>query len=253
MTYSSAVTLAAQDGPWAQIRTGTVVEASGTSVVVLIGAASFEASVVVPFGISNPSAAVPPVGTLVAVGRQDSSWTVFGSVLGASGNLILNGSFEGSPAGSFPQDWTLYDVSGAANPVVAAITSPVAGAQVLTVTAITAPSTSLVYSSPVEVVAGERYQLSVFVGAAYEPDTPQTADAVLLALWFDDAVTLYPTTTDPNTTIATALDVIPSPPWTPLSGSVVAPVTGVLRLALQSTVAVDQTLLWDFATVRRFG
>ena len=253
MTNQSSIVLAAQDGPWAQLRTGTVVEATGSTVVVLVGAATFTASIIAPFGITDPSTAVPPVGTLVAVGRQDSSWTVFGSVLGASGNLLLNGSFEDTPVGSPPDNWVLYNASGVAEALVTDIASPVAGTQVLAVTAITPPSVSIVYSSPVAVVAGERYQLSVFVGGEYAGTAAQDADAALLALWFADDTALYPTTASPDTTIASATDVIPSPPWTPLSGSVIAPVTGVLRLGLQSRVAADQTLLWDFATVRRLA
>jgi hypothetical protein len=253
MTNQSSIVLAAADGPWAQLRTGTVVEATGSTVVVLVGAATFTASIIAPFGISDPSTAVPPVGTLVAVGRQDSSWTVFGSILGASGNLLLNGSFEDSPTGSPPDNWVLYNASGVAEALVENVGSPVAGTQVLAVTAITPPSISIVYSSPVEVTAGERYQLSVFAGAEYAGTAAQDADATLLALWFADDVALYPTTASPDTTIATATDVVPSPPWTPLSGSVLAPITGVLRLGLQSSVAADQTILWDFATVRMFG
>lgn len=246
--------LAGRDGPWAQLRTGTVVEASGSSVSVLIGATTFVASVIIPFGIPDPSAAVPPVGSLVAVGRQDSSWTVFGSVLGASGNLILNGSFEDGAPGSFPADWTVYATTGAVSVSVEAVTGAVNGTQVTTVTtASTLTSTGLLYSSPVEVTAGLRYQLSAFVGAEYEEGTAETADADILALWFDDDVALYPSVTDPDVSVAAATDVVPAPPYTPLSGSVVAPVTGFLRLALRSVVAPGQTLLWDYATVREFG
>lgn len=250
---TSAVNLAAQGGPWAQIRTGTVVEASGTSVTVLVGSAVFTASIVIPFGVPDPSAAVPPAGTLVAVGRQDSSWTVFGAVLGASGNLIVNGSFENSATGVAPSSWTLYDVSGTSVAIVERPPFVVVGESTAAVSPVSATAVSLLYSSPVDVVAGERYQLSAFVGAEYEEGVAQDADAAVLALWFDDASTLYPTTTDPDTTVATATDVIPVPPWTPVSGTVTAPVSGVLRLALRSSLAAGQAFFWDFATVRRFG
>jgi len=249
----SAVILAAQDGPWAQIRTGTVVEASGSTVVVLVGASTFTASVIVPVGIDDPSASIPPAGSLVAVGRQDSSWTVFGTVLGASGNLILNGSFEDSGPGAPPVSWTLYDVSGSSSATVESVNFAVTGDTVATVQAVTAPATSLLYSSPVDVVAGERYQLSAFAGAEYEEGTAQDADASLIASWFDSDTDLYPTVTDPDILVATAVDVLPVPPWTPLAGTVVAPVSGVLRLSLRSVLAAGQTMFWDFATVRRFG
>lgn len=251
MSSTSAMTIASQGGPWAQIRTGTIVEASGASAVVLVGASTFTASIVAPFGIPAPAA--PAVGTLVAVGRQDSSWIVFGSVLGVSGNLILNGSFENSPPGSFPESWTLYDVTNTSSATVGGIPAPVAGTNVVVVEAVTAPGTSILYSSPVAVNAGERYQLSVFVGADYDPAAAMTADATLLALWFAAPTDAYPTTSSADTTVATATDVIASPPWTPLSGQVTAPVTGFLRLGLRSVVDVNQSLLYDFAVVRKFG
>lgn len=253
MSRGSAVTLAAQDGPWAQLRTGIVVESSGVNAVVLIGASTFTASVVVPFGISDPGDSIPVVGSLVAVGRQDSSWTIFGTILGASGNLIENGSFEESLPGTFPSGWSLYDVSGTSAAAVQAIGSPVTGSNVVSVDAITAPATSILYSSPVEVTAGETLNLSVFAGAEYDLLTPQTADASLVALWFASDTDAYPTTSSPDTTVATATDVIPSPPWTPLSGSVTAPVTGFVRLGLRTVVDVGQTVYYDFATLRRIG
>lgn len=251
MSASSALILAAQDGPWAQIRTGTVVEASGSSAVVLVGASTFTASVVVPFGNATPEA--PAVGTLVAVGRQDSSWIVFGSILGASGNLILNGSFEDSPAGAAPSDWTLANVTNTASATVEEVASPVAGANVLVVAPVTNPSTSIVYSSPVAVETGEVFQLSAFAGGSYDPVVAQTADASLLALWFANATDTYPTTSSPDTTVASATDVLESPPWTPLSGSVTAPVTGFMRVGLRSVVDSAQSMQWDFVTARQFG
>lgn len=249
----SSVILAAQDGPWAQLRTGTVVEATGSTVVVLVGAATFTASIIVPFGTVDPSTAVPRVGTLVAVGRQDSSWTVFGTIFGVSGNLILNGSFEDSIPGAPAVNWIHYNVSGASEALVENVAVPVAGTQVLAVTPVTAPSVSLDYSTAVAVNAGERYQLSVFVGGEYAGVATPDADADLYALWFADDLTLYPTTASADSLIASAVDVVASPPWTSLSGSVVAPITGVMRLALRSSLAADQTLLWDFATVRRLS
>lgn len=221
--------------------------------MVLVGASTFTASVIVPIGLADPSASVPPVGALVAVGRQDSSWTVFGTVLGTSGNLINNGSFEDNAAGTAPAPWILYDVSGAASAIVEAVPYAVTGNNVAVVRPTGTSSTSLLYSSPVSVTAGERLQFSIFVGAEYDEGVANDADAGLLALWFDDEDTLYPTTTDPDTVIATATDVLPVPPWTPLSGTIVAPVTGVVRLAARSILIAGQTMVWDFATIRRLG
>jgi hypothetical protein len=247
---TSPTTLAAQDGPWAQIRTGTVVDASGSTATVLVGATTFTASIVVPFGVQDPAAAVPAPGSLVAVGRQDASWTVFGTLLGVTGNLILDGSFEGTLPGSPPTDWTLYNETGEATATAEVSTSAVAGTQVLVVLPVTDESTSIVYSSPVAVTAGQRVQLGAFAGAVYEEGAPMDVSAELLALWFATPDDLYPATSSADTVVAAAADVPQPPPWTPLSGVVTAPVSGFVRAGLRSVVASGQGLMWDFVTVR---
>lgn len=252
MTNTSSVVLAAQDGPWSQTRTGVVVEATGSTAVILVGSTTFVASITVPFGVTDTSDAVPAPGTLVTVLRQDSSWTIIGKIFGVTGNLILNGSFENSPTGSFPEDWNFVDLSGASDVSVVNDASAVDGDHVAAVTTTDAlAASSYLYSSPVFVNIGETIQLSAFVGAAYEDGTAETADAALYALWFANDTNLYPTTSSADTLVASATDVIPSPPWTPLSGQVVAPVTGAVRLALRSSVIGGQTLLYDFAFVRK--
>jgi hypothetical protein len=254
VTNTSAGFLAAQDGPWTQTRTGVVVEATGSTAIILVGATTFSASITVPFGVTDTSAAVPAPGTLVTVLRQDSSWTIIGQVFGVSNNLILNGSFEDSPPGSFPVNWNFYNISGSSDVSVVDNDSAVNGDQVLKVSTTDAlAAASYTYSSPVNVDIGDVIQLSVFVGAAYEEGTAETADAALYALWFANDTNLYPTTSSADTLIASANDVIPSPPWTPLSGQIAAPVTGVVRLALRSSIIGGQNLLFDFAFVRKIS
>lgn len=254
MTNTSAVTLAAQDGPWAQIRTGTVLEASGGAAIVIVGATAFTASITVPFGVADTSAAVPVPGTLVTVARQDSSWTILGQVFGVSGNLIANGSFEDSLAGDFPDGWLFANITGSSTVMVLEDPNAVGGGQVASVsTEDVVAATSYLYSSPVSVSAGDVMQLSAFVGAVYLEGTPETADADLYALWFADDADLYPTTSSADTLIASAPNVIPHPPWTPLSGQVVAPVSGIMRLALRSSIVAGQSLVYDFAIVRQVG
>ena len=250
MSSRTATILAAQDGPWAQLRTGTVIEASGGTAVVLVGATEFEASIIVPFGVADPGAAVPAPGDLVMVGRQDASWAVLGAVLGASGNLIENGSFEESDPGTVPSGWTFYLITGTGEAVVVAEPS-VAGTNAVSVTTSSASATSYLYSSPIEVRAGDRIQVSAFVGAVYDDAATPTADAALYALWFASETDTYPTTSSPNTLVDSATDVPAVTPWTPLSGVVTAPVTGYLRLALYSSLTADQELIWDFAVARR--
>lgn len=249
MTNTSALTLAAQDGPWAQLRTGTVVAASGSAVTVLVGATVFTASVVAPVGVVNPT--VPPPGTYVVVGRQDSSWIVFGAILGASVNLIANGSFELDEPGNPPTGWTVYQGTGTIHASVEQVLDAVTGNHILAVTTSSATANGIVYSSPVFVTAGDRMQLSVFTSGLYGAGTPETADATLLALWFATETDLYPATSSADTTVASAANVLTRPPWASLSGTVTAPVTGWLRLGLRSQLAADQELDWDFAVVRR--
>lgn len=249
MTNNSAVTLAAAGGPGAQLRTGTVVESSGSTVTVLVGATTFDASVVAPVGVVNP--AVPPPGTYVVVGRQDSSWIVFGAILGASINLIDNGSFEADEPGNIPSGWVTYQGTGSIVPTVEAVTDAVTGTNILVVTTTSASANGIVYSSPVAVNAGDRMQLSVFVSGLYDAGVAETADAVLLALWFADDTALYPSTSSADTTVATASDVLPRLPWTSLSGTITAPVTGYMRLGLRNILDAGQELHWDFAVVRR--
>lgn len=253
MTNQSGMILAAQDGPWAQIRTGVIANAAGSVATVVVGAAAFEASVLVPFGTTDPAAATPLPGTLVAVARQDSSWIVLGQILGASGNLILNPQFEDSPAGDPPVNWTLYNVLGVSDGEVITDPGAVAGANVLSVTTTSAAATSIVYSSPVVVEAGETLQLSAFVSALYEDGIAETANSDLLALWFANETDAYPTTSSADTVVSSVTNVLAQPVWSAMSGQVTAPVSGFMRLGLRSAITPGQTLLYDFASVRRFA
>lgn len=254
MTRDSAVILAAQGGPWAQIRTGVVVDAAGSSVVILVGAAMFTASVVLPFGVTDPSAATPAPGTLVAVGRQDASWIVFGSILGSSANLVTDGSFEQSGAGEAPAAWTLYDDEGVSSATVTATPSAVVGSKVVAIDGLSLPVNcrSILYSEAIEVAQGDRIQLSVFAGGDYG-DITHSADAALLALWFNTSTALYPAVASPDTEVATVTNVPQQPPWTPLSGTVTAPLNGFLRVGLRSYLyEPGHTVMFDYATARRF-
>lgn len=252
MSSRTATILATQDGPWAQLRTGTIERASGGTAVVVVGASSFEASIIVPFGIDDPGSAVPAPGTLVMVGRQDSSWAVLGSILGASGNLIENGSFEDSLPGTFPASWTLYDITGTSSAEVVNSVGTVAGDNAVYITTASVMASSFLYSSAVPVTDGDVLQLSAFAGADYEDTSPVTADAELYALWTAEETDVYPIRSAPDTLVDAASDIPQVPPWTPLSGTVTAPVTGYMRLALRSHITSDQAMYWDFAVVRRF-
>lgn len=251
MTNSSSQVLASSDGPFAQIRTGTIATASLGTATVVVGGTSFQASYVVPFGVTPSAATLPQSGDLVSVVRQDASWQIIGRIAGAGPSLIENGSFEETPTGSFPEPWTLYDIVSASQAIV--VDGPtVDGNQAVQINADTAATAqSYLYSSPAAVDAGDVVSLSVYVGAVFGPETPVPVDADLYALWFANDTDLYPVTSSADSLIESTTDVPEAPPFTPLSGSVVAPVTGFVRLALRSTVAGATGLLWDFATLRR--
>jgi hypothetical protein len=251
MTNTSTQVLAASSGPWAQVRTGTIAAATLGSATVVVGGTSFEASYVLPFGVLPSPASLPQVGDLVSVVRQDASWQILGRIAGAGPNLITNGSFEAGAPSSFPEDWTLYNITSTST---ATVTDTVAvdggrSALVLANSAVTAES--YLYSSPVPVVAGDIMSLSAYAGAAFGDETPVSVNAGLYALWFATDTDVYPTTSSADSLIASATAVAQAPPFTPLSGTVTAPVSGYMRLALRSTVASTTGLVWDFAVVRR--
>lgn len=251
MTNTSTQVLAASSGPWSQVRTGTVSAATLGSATVVVGGTSFQASYVLPFGVVPSPASIPQVGDLVSIVRQDASWQILGRIAGAGPNLISNGSFEGSLPGSFPEGWTLYNITSASSTTVTNSDSVDGGnsALVLANSAVTAES--YLYSSPVPVAAGDVMTLSVYAGASSGATVPVSVNAALYALWFATDTATYPTTSSADSLIASATAVAQAPPFTPLSGTVTAPVAGFMRLALRSTVAGETGLIWDFAVVRR--
>lgn len=251
MTNQSTQVLAASDGPYAQVRTGTVAGATLGAATVVVGGTAFTASYIVPFGITPSAATLPQVGDLVSVIRQDSSWQILGRIAGAGPNLIVNGSFEDTPPGSFPEGWTLYDLTNTSHATVVPGPSVDGGNAVVVNAGTAASSDSFLYSSPVAVEAGDVLNLSVYAGASFGPDTPANVFGDLYALWFANDTDLYPTTSSANTVVATGSNLAEAPPFTPLSGTVVAPVTGFVRLALLSTTSGVTGVIYDLAVLRR--
>lgn len=245
MSSPIPVITAAENGPWAQVRTGVVTAASNTSVTVLVGGTQIEAAF--PFG----TVLLP--GHLVAVIRQDASWLVLYRIAGFGPNEILNPSFELSGTGMPPVLWFFADISGISQVSVAESAGAPDGTQYAEVFSDSATSQSYLYSSPIAVTAGQIFNVSAFVTGFYVVDAPQTADAALVGLWFADADDLYPTTSSADIVIVTYTDVPSGPPFVQLSGQVTAPVSGYFRLALRSTMAVNQSLGYDLAIARQVG
>lgn len=245
MSSPTPVVTASENGPWAQVRTGTVTAASSTSVTVLVGGTQIEAAF--PFGT------VLAPGHLVAVIRQDASWLVLYRIAGFGPNEIQNPSFETSGTGMPPTLWFLADIVGISQVSVAESADAPDGDQFAEVFSDSATSQSYLYSSPIAVTAGDVFNVSAYVTAFYAIDAAQTADAALVGLWFASPADLYPTTSSADIVISTYTDVPSGPPFVQLSGQVTAPVTGFFRLALRSTMAVNQSMGWDLAIAREVG
>lgn len=234
-------------GLFTESRIGIVVLATPNSMFVDVGGTTLEVAFVMPFTATAVSP--PAAGTVVQLLRQDSSWVAVGRLVGAGSNSILNPSFEESVPGSFPSSWFSANVSGSSTASVVDI--PDAPDGDLAVRVFSAQSSvHYLYSSPIAVNAGEIWSLGGFVGGDYSGVLP-TADAALVGLWFANDTNLYPTTSSADIVVTTSVDVPQYPPFVSMFGNVTAPVTGFLRVALRSTLAAGQALVWDSITARR--
>jgi hypothetical protein len=241
----TAQILAAKDGPFSQLRTGTVVSFTANVAVVSVGGSDFEAAYLQGTTLT--------VGALVAVLRQDGSWLILGRLAGVGANLLANGnpSFEDSPPGSFPQDWFFANITDVSVPVVEEQLSAPDGTQVASVASSTgAASVSYLYSEPINVTAGDQFTVSAFAGGGYSPTDLPEADAAVVALWFANNTNLYPTTSSADIVIASVTDLVEAPPYTTIGGTVTAPVTGFMRIALRSSVKNSERVLWDQVITR---
>lgn len=241
---ADASLLAAEDGPYAQIRTGIIAGATADTATVLVGGSTFPCRVLSSYAAAQ--------GDLVAVVRQDSSWLVLGRIEGQGPNMVPTGSFENQPVGVLPDGWTLYDQRGLSSAAVQSLPGAPSGDHVLTVTPSSTPAASYVYSPPIQVAPGQVWDLGAFVGAQYDVGALPQADASLVALWFSNTTNLYPTTSSADTVASQLTDVTQIPPFTGLSGQVIVPAgTTVMRVAVHSVVDSGQALSWDFITARQ--
>lgn len=244
-TNDTASEIAAAGGPYTQLRTGTVVSFATNQVLVSVGGSTFDAAYL--------RGTVLAAGDLVACLQQAGSWTVLGALAGVGANLLADGnpSFELSAPGSFPTLWFQANLAGVSTVVVQ--TEPLApsGTQVAAVGGPVVGTQSYLYSQPIQVTAGQQFSLSAYAGGSYQPGDALTADAAIVALWFANETNLYPTTSSPDIVVSTANDIVQAPPFTTLGGTVTAPVTGFMRVALRSTTETSQQVLWDTVIVRR--
>lgn len=235
------------EGPFTQSRIGTVTLATPNSLFVDVGGTVLEVAFVLPFTTGTVSP--PPAGAVVQLIRQDASWVAVGRVVGAGSNSVVNGSFEDSPPGAQPAGWQVYDVSGSSVATVADIAGAPDGdfaARVFSAQT----SSHYLYSGPIPVNAGDIWSLSAFVGGDYGGGA-ETADASLDAMWFATSSDLFPTTSSATIVADSDTDIPQYPPFRTLSGNVTAPVSGFMRVAVRSTLAANQALVWDAVTARR--
>jgi hypothetical protein len=236
------------EGPYTQSRIGVVTIATSNSLFVDVGSSVIEVAFLLPF--TSDVVLPPAAGTVVQLVRQDASWVAVGRVVGTGSNAILNPSFEDSPPGGQPVNWYLANISGSSAAVTTDILNAPEGDYAAKVYSEQA-SVSYLYSSPIAVTATEVWSLGAFVGGEYSGSPTWTADAAIVATWYANNVNLYPTTSSADIVVTTSLDVPQYPPFQPLSGIVTAPVSGYLRVALRSTLAAGQALVWDNITARR--
>jgi len=226
------------------MRTGTVVSGTADNLVILVGGTSFRAQALESYA--------PVEGDLVAVLRNDATWLVLGRMPGAGPNEVCDFSFEDTTAGLPPADWVLYNITGTSSVETVARGGAPGGNQVARVTPLAVgTSESYLYSCPIEVSPGQRWDLSAYVGALYTDSVAADADADLVALWFANDTDLYPTTVSADSTVASLDDVTALPPFTGISGTATVPSgASVMRVALRSSLVADQSLEWDFVTAR---
>lgn len=233
---------------FSRMRTGTVITVNPFFALVDVGTTQIPAAYV--------RQSAPEIGDVVAVLRQGATWMILGTTSASGENLVQNASFERvSDGDAEPLLWTQYQVTNVSRFESVTDPSAVDGTRVLEVTPVGAlTGTSLVYSQPISVVDGQTVELSAYANGFYPADNPNTADASLRALWFADAIDLYPTTSAADSTIATVNNIAENEVMTLLRGTVVVPVGAVfMRVGLRSVVEFGTGLHWDFATARVIG
>lgn len=238
-------------GPWTRSRIGTVVQATPNSMLVDVGGTTLDVAFVLPFTAAAVSP--PAVGTVVQLIQQDATWTCIGRLVGAGSNAVLNPGFEESAPGSEPIRWFTADVSGVSVATVVDVPDSPEGDLAVRVYS-GQSSVHYLYSSPIPVNAGDIWSISAAVGGEYGGASLETADAALVGLWFANDTNLYPTTSSADTvaTGGTSTDVPQHPPYRTIAGTLTVPAaTPFMRIALRSTLAADQALVWDNVIARK--
>ena len=235
-------------GLFTESRIGTVVLATPNTMFVDVGGTTMEVGFILPF--LSTAVSPPAPGTVVHLVRQDASWVAVGRLVGTGSNLVMNPSFEDSLPGAQPTLWYVVDISGVSTAIVADIPGAPDGDFVARVYSAQA-SDHYLYSSPIPVNTGEQWSVAAFVGGDYGGGA-QTARARIDVMWFANATDLFPVVSAASTNAADRLNVPQYPPFQTLYGTVTVPAaTFFMRVALRSTLAAGQALIWDAVTARK--
>jgi hypothetical protein len=232
------------------MRTGRVVTVNPFFALVDVGGTQLPAAYV--------RQSEPEIGDVVAILRQFATWMIVGTSSASGENLVQNPSFEEAGTDSKPTGWTQYNITNTSSWEAVSADDAIdqdGGDRVLEVWGPTAlTGTSYVYSAPIGVEPGQTAQLSAYVNGFYPADNPNTTDVSLRALWFANATNLYPTTSEPDSTIASITNIAENEVMTLLSGSVTVPPLAVfMRVGLRTVVSPNAGAHWDFVTARLIG
>src|SRR5687768_5824889 len=235
-------------GLFTESRIGVVVLATPNSMFVDVGGTVMEVAVLGTF--TGASIVPPAAGTNVMVVRQDSTWVALGPIFGTGSNRVVNGSFEDGPLGAQPVHWQSYNITGSSTAIVVDIADAPEGDLAVRIFSASAADHYL-YSDPIPVNPGESWSVAAFVGGDYAGG-PATARARIDAMWFANATDLFPVVSAASINVADRLNVPQYPPFQVLSGNVTVPAASFfMRVALRSTLAAGQALVWDGVSARR--
>lgn len=230
---------------YAHTRTGTVVLVDPFLATVDVGGTEFRAA------YTRQSA--PRIGDVVALTRQNASWFILGTTSTTGGNEVINPSFAfADDTTSVPLNWTVYRQSGVSDVKVIPYAKAVEGTTALAVDSGNASSVTFVYSEPITVAPGQVWTLSAYAIGEYGSASPNTAACALRALWFADGGSLYPSTSDPDTTVQNVVNIPEGDRMQLLSGNVTVPANStVLRVGLRTALNALTGARWDWVTARR--
>jgi hypothetical protein len=232
-------------GQYAHTRPGTVVLVDPFLATVDVGGTEFRAA------YTRQSA--PKIGDVVVLTRQNASWFIIGTTSTTGGNEVANPSFAlADDNTSVPLNWTIYRQSGVSDVKVIPYAKAVEGDTALAVDGGSGASVTFVYSDPIAVLPGQIWTLSAYANGDYGSATPNTAACALRALWFSSSSALYPTTSDPDTTVQNITNIPEGDRMQLLSGNVTVPANSTtLRVGLRTALNAFTGARWDWATCRR--